>query len=76
MRDEIIEPLYPDIFRLLMANLELFKEGLLQEYTELQFMIQLLGMCGFQKYLCVKLEKNNLGFFNFVSTSRETNLKT
>lgn len=32
-------------------------------------------MCGFAKYFCVKLVKNDLGFFNFASVSKDTNLK-
>lgn len=30
-------------------------------------------MCGFTKYFSVKLDKNDLGFFSFVSVTKETN---
>lgn len=37
-------------------------------------MIQVIGQCGFQKYFSIRLEKNKMGFFQFVSVNRETNL--
>ena len=53
----------------------MYQAGRLKVYNQLQYLIQLVGACGYTKYKSIKLDYNYYLEYQFVSISKETQQK-
>ena len=76
LREVIIQYLYDTLFNLIVENIELFQNKKLKSYSELQYLINLIGSCGYTKYKSIKLENNEYSEYQFISIAKETQQKS